>query len=420
MGLRGDTQPLAALAVGLQRRGFAVHMIGASRYAHTLSGTGVEFSALEPDFEELLLTPDGQRWLASGENSLAFARWMRQVVGSTLERLLHGICTAAQPSDCVIYSTFALPAESLAERWGVPSFIASCMPAHPTRAFPAIGFRRPLGPIGNVLSLSVSEQAVWQVFRTRINAWRKTSLGLPPWPLTGPLAQRRREKRPTLYCYSPSVLPAPRDWPPTAHVTGYWQFDPPCGWAPPSALSAFLDAAGPPVVYVGFGSMVTDAPQRRYEMVRSSLLKAGVRGILLGDPETMPSDDLLQVVSTIPHTWLFPRVSAVVHHGGPSTVGAGLRAGLPTVTCPHFIDQPFWAARVHALGAGPRPLPAPRLTPLKLAVAIEQAVTDETMRHRAEQLGQRLRQESGIQVACDIVERSLDASRPLTVAGERD
>jgi UDP:flavonoid glycosyltransferase YjiC (YdhE family) len=413
VGIRGDTQPLAALGVALQRKGYAVHLVGAPRYADTVSGTGVKFSALEPDFESMLATPDGQRWLTAGSNSLGFARWMRQVVSSALDQLLQGISTAAQPSDCVIYSPFALPAESLAECWGAASFMASFMPAHPTRAFPAIGFSRSLGPIGNALSLRVTEQAFWQVFRKRVNAWRTASLGLPPWPLTGPFAQRRREQRPTLYCYSPSVLPAPSDWPATAHVTGYWLFDRPCGWEPSPELAAFLDTQGPPVVYVGFGSMVTDDPRRRHKLIRDALQRAGVRGVLLGDPAVTPSDDLSHVVSSVPHAWLFPRMSAVVHHAGASTVGAGLTAGVPTVTCPHFLDQPFWGSLVHALGAGPRPLPAHDLTPRNLAAAIGQAVSDQAMRHRAEQLGRRLRNESGIEAACGIVERALGQARVL-------
>src|SRR5260370_13030214 len=85
------------------------------------------------------------------------------------------------------------------------------------------------------------------------------------------------------------------------------------GWSAPRALTDLL-AAGEPVVYAGFGSMVPKDPARTDALVRTALRMAGVRGVVLGDPATS-GDDVLAVRS-VPHAWLFPRMSAVVHHGG--------------------------------------------------------------------------------------------------------
>ncbi|MFE3055854.1 glycosyltransferase [Nocardia sp. NPDC059239] len=63
-------------------------------------------------------------------------------------------------------------------------------------------------------------------------------------------------------------------------------------------------------------------------------------------------------VGRLPHEWLFPRTAAVVHHGGAGTTGTGLRAGVPNVVCPFHMDQPFWGARVVALGVAASTLPA--------------------------------------------------------------
>ena len=46
----------------------------------------------------------------------------------------------------------------------------------------------------------------------------------------------------------------------------------------------------------------------------------------------------------IPHSWLFPRMAAVVHHGGVGTTAAGLAAGVPSIITPFFADQPFWGS----------------------------------------------------------------------------
>jgi UDP:flavonoid glycosyltransferase YjiC (YdhE family) len=108
------------------------------------------------------------------------------------------------------------------------------------------------------------------------------------------------------------------------------------------------------------------------------------------------------MIDSIPHSWLFPRMSAVVHHGGASTTAAGLKAGVPSVVIPFFGDQPFWGQRVADLGVGTKPIPRKRLTAEKLADAIREAVTNEDMRQRAEKLGKQIQTENGIECAVEI------------------
>ncbi|MFP5284428.1 MAG: glycosyltransferase, partial [Thermoanaerobaculia bacterium] len=108
-----------------------------------------------------------------------------------------------------------------------------------------------------------------------------------------------------------------------------------------------------------------------------------------------------------PHEWLFPQVAAVVHHGGASTTGAGLRAGRPTLICPFRGDQPYWGRRVHELGVGPEPIPISRIGVENLSNAIETAVTDRDMARRAARLGEQLRNEDGVANAVAFIEAHL-------------
>jgi UDP:flavonoid glycosyltransferase YjiC (YdhE family) len=109
----------------------------------------------------------------------------------------------------------------------------------------------------------------------------------------------------------------------------------------------------------------------------------------------------------MPHSWLFPRLAAVVHHGGAGTTAAGLRAGVPSIIVPFMGDQPFWGERVRALGVGTAPLPRKQLTAERLAQAITTAVTDSEMRQRAAALGECIRDEDGIGEAVGYIERVL-------------
>ena len=108
---------------------------------------------------------------------------------------------------------------------------------------------------------------------------RHSSLGLPPWRSYQHMyGAARPSGTPWLFGYSPSVLPKPPDWADHHHVTGYWFLDPPPAWQPPADLLRFLDA-GPPPVYVGFGSMRDDDPERVTRLVlRALALSRAARG----------------------------------------------------------------------------------------------------------------------------------------------
>jgi UDP:flavonoid glycosyltransferase YjiC (YdhE family) len=217
---------------------------------------------------------------------------------------------------------------------------------------------------------------------------------------------------PWLYGFSAHVLPRPADWDQDQHITGYWFLDPPPGWAPDTDLQRFLDS-GPPPVYVGFGSMSHVGRNRQTGLALRALALSGQRGVLLtnGDsPARQAVPPSVYCVADVPHAWLFPRLAAMVHHGGAGTTGAGLRAGVPAIVTPFAADQPAWAERVARLGVGLR-LPGIRqLTAEKLGEAIHQAVTDSELRARAATLGEKIRCEDGVVRAVEIIERQAPGS----------
>jgi UDP:flavonoid glycosyltransferase YjiC (YdhE family) len=169
---------------------------------------------------------------------------------------------------------------------------------------------------------------------------------------------------------------------------------------------AFL-AAGAPPVYIGFGSMANRSPQKVAHLVPEALELSGQRGILAagwGGLAQANLPDHIFALDAIPHAWLFPRVAAVVHHGGAGTTAAGFRAGVPSILVPFTGDQPFWARRVTELGVGPQPIPRRKLTAERLASAIAAATTDQNMRARAAALGERIRAEDGVARAIEMIE----------------
>lgn len=178
-------------------------------------------------------------------------------------------------------------------------------------------------------------------------------------------------------------------------MSGYWWPATRAGWQLSNELLDFLRSGDQPV-FVGFGSMQLPDPEQLSELVARAVRQAGVRAVVqAGWAGLAPSGGDVLVVDDVPHEWLFPRVAAVVHHGGAGTTAAGLRAGVPSVTVPVLLDQPFWAARLHRLGVGPAPLPHRELTAESLAAAIRRCLDEPNYRGRAAALAERIRAEDG-------------------------
>ena len=227
----------------------------------------------------------------------------------------------------------------------------------------------------------------------------------------GPLMEVRLGYAPAgaptrLHAFSPTLVPRPADWGAGDVQTGYFFEDPDADYLPDPALAAFLEA-GPPPIYAGFGSMPGLDHERMTRALRGALEKTGQRAVLAtgwGGIEGFETGENIHVLDAVPHTWLFPRVSAVIHHGGSGTTHEGLRWGKPSVVCPLFADQPFFGARVAALGAGPDPIRQKRLTADNLAAAIDVALKPETAK-RADALGGAIRTETGIADTMALIER---------------
>lgn len=404
-GSRGDLQPLVALGQGLAARGHRVRVIASTRYEELIAAAGLEPARLSADPTEMLRTDAGQELLAGGRNPVRLLRGFRRLVGPMAEELLAEVLAAAKDADLFVCPTVGLLGRHLADSLGIPWAVVHFQPSEPTGAFahPMVPQAGPLGRWGRRASYHAVEQIGWQLTRPFVNRWRQDVLGLAGLPPRGPMRAARRDGVPVLCCFSPAVVPRPPDWPDNVTMTGYW-FVADKGYQPPPELDAFLQA-GPPPVYVGFGSMVPPDPAATYRLARTALRRAGVRGVLQGDPA--PAEDDMFVVDDVPHSWLFPRTAAVVHHGGAGTTAAALRAGVPAVVCPFFGDQPYWAERVTALRAGPDPLPFKKLTADRLAHAVRTAVNDPALRTSAAALADRLSAEDGVSQACTLLEARL-------------
>jgi sterol 3beta-glucosyltransferase len=408
LGSRGDVQPYIALGRGLKQVGYTVRLATHENFEGLVSSHGLEFYPVQGNVQEIIETKEMRELLEKG-NFLAITSHTAKLAQDAAIHWANDGLVACQGMDLLLVGVGGQNiALALAEKLDLPLVQAYVFPFTPTKAFPSVLFPQfisKLGGIFNLLSHHLTRQLMWQGFRSGDRLMRQKVLGLKAAPFWGLYNSKILNQYPTLYGFSPSVIPKPSDWHNT-HVTGYWFLEPAPNWNPPSALTEFLESGSPPL-YIGFGSMGNRNPEETVDLILSALALSKQRAIMFAGwgglrKQNLPSTVFL--VDSVPHSWLFPRVAAVVHHGGAGTTAAGLQAGVPSIIIPFFGDQGFWGEHVAKLGVGAKPIPRKQLTAEKLADAIQEVMTDKAMRQRAANLGAKIQAEDGIARAVAVIE----------------
>ena len=413
VGTRGDVQPYVALGKGLQDAGHTVTICTSASFEPFITEHGLTYAYMNDDIIRFIDSEKAREAMDTADNIVTWVKLAIQLtkdIKPVNRRMLDEAWTAVQGSDAIIYHPKALGGYHIAEKLGIPGFLSIPFPVFvPTAEFPAVVFPEwQIGGWYNKLTYTLATRMAQATMGSVVNAWRKETLQMPKRSaLATELVRADGRTVPVLHCYSPHVLPQPRDWPETAVTTGYWFLDRQDNWQPPADLVDFI-AAGAAPVYVGFGSISGRDPQKTTHAILDALAQSGQRGIIAtgwGGLQVSDLPDTVFQIDAVPHDWLFPQMAAVVHHGGAGTTAAGFRAGVPTVVCPFFGDQPFWGKRVAALGVGSDPVPQKKLTAERLAQAIETAVTDPQIRQRAAALGKKIRAEDGVAKTVALIEK---------------
>ncbi len=381
-GSRGDVAPFTGLGRRLQEAGHEVAVAAHSGFAGLIGGCGLGFRTVPGDPQGLI-----RDWARAGSREEVQA-----LTRAYADGLADGVAQAVEGGVDVLLTAFgpAPLARVAGEALGIPVIGTYLVPSVPTGEFALPNARGDLGgPEGRLAAgrdVVRRAEGVFSGAATRLRA----HFGLPAEEPSTPSGVR-----PVFHGFSPSVLPRPADWPSWVDASGYWWSARPEGWQPPAELVDFLQA-GPPPVFIGFGSMAVGEGERLGELVAGAVQRAGVRAVVqAGWAELGGFGADVLAVGDVPHDWLFPRTAAVVHHAGAGTTAAALRAGVPAVPVPVMADQPFWAARLCELGVAPRSLPFADLTAEALATAITDALTEPSHRRRATELAHAIAAEDG-------------------------
>lgn len=396
MGSRGDAEPFGALAARLVAEGHEAVLVTHA----SLTGVaprGADVIPVSSDPGALLAGPAAEALKRA--NPVALNR-ARHEFADFLHAAARPAAEALSGADILVASTFAVAAVDEALQRRIPVVRAHMWPEYPSLDAPI-----PLLPyswaVPHVARRTVRRFArVMEPFLAGVEGeWHRARLHLHARHAVGLTTNTAG----TLHAYSPLLAPTDA---PTAdvHVTGWWTQEEPGSLS--EEVGRLLDSDGP-WVYVGFGSMHQKHPDHLVELAENVALRLGARA-LVQTQGARPASGRAVTIGHEPHSLLFPRMAAVVHHGGSGTTASALRAGVPSVVVPHFADQYFWGEQLHRVGAAPRPLPRMRLRerPLidrvRLALELQDTAaelgrvvmaedgTGEAVRHLARAVGERV------------------------------
>ncbi|KRD09734.1 glycosyl transferase [Mycobacterium sp. Root265] len=359
-GSRGDVEPLLALALELHKHGADALICAPPDFTDLLEAAGVPMVPTGPSVRELVHV---QKATHKDAPALAAA-----LVAGQFELL-----DTATECDAIV-ATGLMPAgmRSIAELLHVPyrcvMFTPQVLPSPDYRPLPRPGKPFPDGETDNRVLWDLDAEKIQVLYGPALND-NRTARGLEPVD----------NVRDHTFTESPWLASDPVLSPLHAHPgfdvvqTGAWIV--PDERPLPPDLQAFLDA-GPPPVFVGFGSVTApeEAAQVAIEAIRAHghrvLIGSGWAGLSTADPDSF-------VIGEVNQQALFPRVAAVIHHGGAGTTTTAARAGAPQVVVPQIVDQPYWAGRVADLGIGVAHYD-PTPTVHSLAEALRLVLTPET------------------------------------------
>ncbi|KAI1760684.1 glycosyltransferase family 1 protein [Hypoxylon sp. FL1150] len=406
IGSRGDVQPFLEIGKVLkQEYGHRVRIATHPAFREFVEkDSGLEFFSVGGDPSELMafmvknpgMIPTletvkagdiGRRRAAMAEMFEGF--WRACINATDNEKDINNIKMMGERDPFVADAIIANPPSfahiHCSEALGVPLHLMFTFPYTPTQAFP-----HPLASIKksnvdpgytNFISYPLVEMMVWQGLGDLVNNFRTKTLGLDPVSTLWAPGATYRLHVPFTYLWSPALVPKPDDWGEEIDVSGFVFLDLASSFEPPKDLVKFLDSGDMPI-YIGFGSIVVDDPDKFTEMIFEAVKQAGVRALVskgwggLGHGNV---PDNIYLLDNTPHDWLFPKVRACVIHGGAGTTAIALKCGKPTMVVPFFGDQHFWGSMIGTAAAGPMPIPYKKLNAEKLADGIKYCLTDEAL-----------------------------------------
>ena len=351
VGTRGDVNPLAELGEEMTKRGHEFRILTSEAFRPLIESKGVTFLRLDTDADHVM-----KYMVTDYKTSLDFVNGLFKLKKEN-PRFMEQTIDAIKGSDLVMYGTCSAFARHAAEYLGIKCARYFYSPMDPTRQYSL--YTDDFNSDKVLKSYDGLSDGMSLMTMVALNKWRK-SAGLSKWKISSRYTELDGRKVLTFYPTSPLLMPMDPTWGDHIHVTGYW-------YHPGESIKEFEESeeltdfltAGEKPIFVAFGKAESPELARLQLLTLDALKKTGIRAVVQAyqiPKKDKINTDKLFFIDNVPYAYIFGKVRAVVHHGGNTTNGLGLRAGLPTLVIALALDQYFYGRVDHKLCCGPKPL----------------------------------------------------------------
>ena len=400
-GTRGDVQPYIALALGLMNKGHEVILAAPENFETLVKNYGVSFHPLYGNVEEGMNTPAGQAVLKT-ENTISLMKYFFKTLNEQKIPIRKSYLDGFAKVDFIIANSATLQITSaIAEKQNKKLAISYFMPpVVPTGEFPLGDFDFFDFPWYNKQTYKLAHFFYWKFLKQQTNEFR-LELGLRP--LKESLIAYYEERKPLdLYCFSPSLIPQPKDWDENHKITGFLTVpEKQQTIKRDSALELWL-AQGEKPIYMGFGSNGVGNTEKFIEIIKAVLVNTNERILFCTGWalfNSMPAHPNLFVTKYINHNLYLPQCKLGIFHGGAGTLAAMLRNALPVIIISFYTDQPTWGKIVERKKIGAH-IRVKKLSYEKLLSAIKYVQTAEVLKN-VEIISAEINNENGLERAVD-------------------
>ena len=403
-GTTGDVYPLLALTERLLQRKHQVRVCAPSIYKDKILEIGADFYEVGVAFELAEFHQTMDTVMAMRDPMAPLLLIAKEGILRRGEKWFNDCLTAMEGVDVAICHSIDIPGQEAAIKNGLPWVTVTYCPGFikvPDNApYPFPNWGRTFNAIvwsAVRLRLRYAVDPLFNQFITSVGGKPRATVAL----------DEMYSPHMNLIAASRTLCPH-ANFPPNHKFTGVWHLAQP-DYVPPSELVDFLSARPPPIV-ITFGSMGGSDGGETTKILIDAIKMTNQRAIIQAGWGLLGTQDVGEDIfctEYVPHQWLFPKVSCVVHHGGAGTTASVCRAKVPSVVVPHIADQLYWGKLLSDLDVAPKSLHRRKLTAKRLAQRIEQVLTTPAMTERAQTLGTQMESEDGLTTAVELIESFL-------------
>ena len=396
IGTQGDVEPFLATGIILKEKGHQVICAFSEQFRDLTESSDMEFSSLGRKLYDLNDSDFGRIIMGGGtgmKKYIAFYKLATQSTSANKEKelLLYELILKEQPDKILYNSKTTCPILWEKNNPGTTIFLSPFPYLHYVEEHPMLVFRKNYGAYINKLTYKLYSYGAGKSAKII-----KKSLGIPE-RISRKQLTYIVETRKFIYTISPAMFPRQAYWDSNVHVLGHHELKRKTNWKPEKELVEFI-GKNERIVFITFGSMPNTEPEYRTKVIIDILERHKIPAIIntaaggLIKPKQFNAE-LIYFVSQVPYDWFFPKMYAVIHHGGSGTTHLAIKYGCATMAIPHFIDQFVWDTLIAELGVGPSGIKVSRMTRKNLEPKILELHTNKSYKENSERIGKELKEE---------------------------